>query len=161
MIGKQCAPGIAGAAHGTITSHRPLEPSISAYMNVALQNPSHKRTRPIPQKWGSQDNLPPLPKISGDIILQVFTHRSLQRSHGGTLEDNSDNQRLAVLGKAALEAVVTHLLFKHKPSMLATSEIRVRIPPRIQYLAYLLLIRAERKVFYPMRTLKNGWMATI
>ena len=141
------------AAHGTITSsHRPFELSIVAYMNAALYNPSHKRTRPIAPKRGLQDNLPPLPKISGDIILQVFTHRSLQRSHGGTLEDNSDNQRLAVLGKAALEAVVTHSLFKQR---LPTSEIRVRVLPGTPYLAYL-LFRAERRAFCPTRTLKNG-----
>lgn len=128
-----------------------------AYMNVG---PSHKRSRPTPQKWGTQDNsLPPLPKISGDIILQVFTHKSLQRSHGGTLEENSDNQRLAVLGNAALEAVVTHALFKHKPT-LALSEIRVRIPPRIQYLAHL-RIRIEKRVFYRMRILEHGWMAIV
>lgn len=148
------------AAHGTITSysHRPLELSIAAYMNAALYNPSHKRARPVPQKQGLPDNLPPLPKISGDIILQVFTHKSLQRSNGGTLEDNSDNQRLAVLGKAALEAVVTHSLFKQR--QLATSEIRVCVLPGTPYLAYL-LFRAERRVFYPTRTFKNGWMAIV
>lgn len=143
-------------AHGTITS---FELSIAAYMNAVLYNPSQKRARPIPQKRGLQDNLPPLPKISGDIILQVFTHKSLQRSNGGTLEDNSDNQRLAVLGKAALEAVVTHSLFKQR-AQLATSEIRVCVLPGIPHLAYL-LFRVERRVFYPTRTLKNGWMAIV
>ena len=87
------------------------------------QNPSQKRTRSAPRP-----QLPPLPKITGEIILQVFTHRSLQRSHGGTLDDNSDNRRLAVLGKTVLEVVVTHLLFKRKPP-LATADMRVRLPP--------------------------------
>ncbi|KAK2461625.1 hypothetical protein APHAL10511_006088 [Amanita phalloides] len=85
--------------------------------------PSQKRTRPAPRL--QHDNLPQLPKISGDIILQVFTHRSLQHSCGGTLEDNSDNERLAVLGMTVLDAVVTHSLFKQRPP-LAMSEIRSR-----------------------------------
>lgn len=91
-------------------------------MSVALQNLSQKRTRAVPFPHHLHENLPSLPRISGDIILQVFTHRSLQRSYGGTLEDNSDNERLAILGKTVLEAVVTHSLFKRRPP-LATSEI--------------------------------------
>ncbi|KAF8634410.1 hypothetical protein AX15_000861 [Amanita polypyramis BW_CC] len=85
-----------------------------------VQNPPQKRTRSVPRP-----QLPPLPKITGEIILQVFTHRSLQRSHGGTLEDNSDNRRLAVLGKTVLEVVVTHSLFKQKPP-LAAADMRRR-----------------------------------
>jgi len=88
-------------------------------MSIALQ----KRTRPAPRSNEFQKTLPPLPKITGDIILQVFTHKSLQRSHGGTLDDNSDNEKLAILGKTVLDAVLTHSLFSQKPPLKA-AEIR-------------------------------------
>ncbi|KIL71766.1 hypothetical protein M378DRAFT_65049 [Amanita muscaria Koide BX008] len=71
------------------------------------------------QKRSRSTNLPLLPKITGEIILQVFTHRSLQRSHGGTLEDNSDNDRFSILGKVVLDAVVTLSLFSRRPALTA------------------------------------------
>ncbi|PFH54825.1 hypothetical protein AMATHDRAFT_52777 [Amanita thiersii Skay4041] len=92
-------------------------------MSIVQVFPSQKRARPAANN--EYRKLPPLPKITGDVILQVFTHRSLQRSHGGTLEDNSDNERLAVLGRIVLDAVVTRVLFTHRPP-LTTSEINTR-----------------------------------
>jgi hypothetical protein len=60
--------------------------------------------------------LPELPKITGDIILEVFTHSSLQGS----------NERLVELGRTVSEAVVTHLLFHRRP-FLGASTITVSV----------------------------------
>ncbi|KAF8641033.1 hypothetical protein AX17_000678 [Amanita inopinata Kibby_2008] len=86
-------------------------------MSVALQSVSQKRARPTNFTNSTSRRLPPLPRITGEIILQVFTHRSLERSHGGTLDDNSDNGRLAVLGKTVLDAVTTHILCNRRPPL--------------------------------------------
>ncbi|KAL0580819.1 hypothetical protein V5O48_001195 [Marasmius crinis-equi] len=58
--------------------------------------------------------LPPLPKISGDYVLQVFTHKSLRRSEDASHE-LEDNERLSVLGAKVLDMAVTHVLFKRTP----------------------------------------------
>ena len=72
--------------------------------------------------------LPPLPKLTGDIILDVFTHRSLRFPGAPISEDSEygDNERLAVLGEKALETAVTDTLFKKRP-MLKAADIEVRI----------------------------------
>lgn len=72
--------------------------------------------------------LPSLPKLSADIILEVFTHRSLQFSGKPINEDSEygDNERLAILGKTILEAAVTDVFFSKKP-LLRHSEIQVCI----------------------------------
>ncbi|GLB35985.1 putative double-stranded RNA binding motif containing protein [Lyophyllum shimeji] len=75
--------------------------------------------RPRPADFSGQ--APPLPKVSSDLILQVFTHISLRRSTGRA-EDYGDNERLIQLGKAALDASVTCALFNKRP-MLNTPEI--------------------------------------
>ncbi|KAF8078788.1 hypothetical protein FPV67DRAFT_1663476 [Lyophyllum atratum] len=77
-----------------------------------------KRTRPAE----NSGHIPPLPKVSSDLILQVYTHVSLRRSTGRP-EDYGDNERLIHLGKAALDASVTHALF-HKRPILRMSEMR-------------------------------------
>ncbi|KIK07467.1 hypothetical protein K443DRAFT_673381 [Laccaria amethystina LaAM-08-1] len=66
-----------------------------------------------------------LPKIhSSDLVLRVFTHKSLRRAtHSSTnLNDFDDNERLAELGKAALDVAVAHVLFNKRP-MLKPSEM--------------------------------------
>lgn len=71
--------------------------------------------------------LPALPKLPGEIILDVFTHRSL-RFPGAPMNENSeygDNGRLAVLGEKVLEAAVTDTLFRKRP-MLKGHELEVR-----------------------------------
>ena len=72
-------------------------------------------------------SLPPLPKLTGEIILEVFTHRSL-RFPGAPINEDSeygDNERLAILGEKALETAVTDTLFRKRP-MLKAHEIEVR-----------------------------------
>lgn len=61
-------------------------------------------------KRSRANSLPSLPKIKGEIILQVFTHHSLRR--GPDLEDNA---RLCALGSTALDAAVTFSLFQMRP----------------------------------------------
>lgn len=75
--------------------------------------------------------VPPIPKLQGEIILEVFTHRSL-RFHGAPLDQDSeygDNERLAVLGEKVLEAAVTDALFRQRPMLKGTDiEVGPSIP---------------------------------
>jgi dsRNA-specific ribonuclease len=72
---------------------------------------------------------PLLPKITGEHILQVFTHKSLRRSADSAQDECGDNERLSELGEKVLEAVVTHNLFTQRP-MLKAMNISVRFQPR-------------------------------
>ena len=65
-----------------------------------------------------------LPKLSGDIILDVFTHKSIKASSSTVNE--YDNERLAVLGEAVLGMAATFVLFHQNPTCTA-SDIRVRV----------------------------------
>jgi dsRNA-specific ribonuclease len=60
------------------------------------------------------DARPIIPKLRGDVILQVFTHRSLR----------GYDERLPELGSTVLDAIVTHILFSKVPP-LRVSEIQV------------------------------------
>jgi dsRNA-specific ribonuclease len=63
--------------------------------------------------------LPSLPKLSADVILEVFTHRSL-RFPGAPINEDSeygDNERLAILGEKVLETAITDTLFRKKPML--------------------------------------------
>lgn len=59
--------------------------------------------------------LPPLPKISGECLLQVYTHKSLRRSEDVSPEEFEDSERLSVLGEQVSSAAVTLLLFRKRP----------------------------------------------
>lgn len=75
----------------------------------------------------AMESLPVAPKLRGDIILEVFTHRSL-RFPGAPINEDSefgDNERLAVLGEKVLELAVTFALFTKRP-MLKSVELEVR-----------------------------------
>ena len=51
--------------------------------------------------------MPPIPKLNGEVLLDVFTHRSL-RFEGAPTDETSeygDNMRLATLGEALLECL--------------------------------------------------------
>ncbi|KAG1908275.1 uncharacterized protein F5891DRAFT_992366 [Suillus fuscotomentosus] len=60
------------------------------------------------------EELPDLPKLTGHIILEVFTHRSLRLACNAQFRDN---ERLAVLGHNILEMMTTQLLFFRKPKL--------------------------------------------
>lgn len=71
-------------------------------------------------------SLPPLPKIAGDVdlLLDVYTHKSL-RFGGAPLNDEyGDTERLAELGSRVLDLAVTFHFYARKP-MLPASEIAV------------------------------------
>jgi hypothetical protein len=69
--------------------------------------------------------VPTLPQISGDTILQVFTHPSLRHKTDARPEEYEDNARLTVLGEAALQMAVTSYLVRRRP-MLSSDEMSVR-----------------------------------
>ncbi|KAH8099376.1 ribonuclease III domain-containing protein [Cristinia sonorae] len=65
-----------------------------------------------------------IPRLSGDIILEVFTHRSLRFAGAPANEDSEygDNDRLAFLGDKAFDLAVTDALFRKRP-MLSAEEL--------------------------------------
>lgn len=69
---------------------------------------------------------PAIPQLSGDLILDVFTHKSLRYSGVPASADTEfgDNERLAVLGTQLLATAVTLTLF-HKRPMLSADDIHV------------------------------------
>ena len=73
-------------------------------------------------------NLPSLPKIEGenvDLVLDVYTHHSLQPSPQQLLnQEYGDTHRLAELGAKLLELAVTFHYYSKRP-MLTASEITV------------------------------------
>jgi len=70
-----------------------------------------------------EKRLPPLPKLTSELILQVYTHISLRRLSDKGPEEYGDNERLIELGKAVLDALITYVLFNKRP-MLKVAEIR-------------------------------------
>ena len=96
----------------------------SPFPIVNIQSNSLKRTRSENQRKFNASLAPPLPQIkSGDLILQVFTHKSLRRPNV-TPEHYGDNERLADLGKVVLDAAITRTLFNSRP-ILQAAEISV------------------------------------
>lgn len=75
--------------------------------SAAVLPPSASRKR---ARGYEGEKPPPLPKLSGDTALEVYTHRSLNRP-GAAI----DSSRLAVLGLSVLDATVTSLLFRRRP----------------------------------------------
>ncbi|KAJ3803427.1 hypothetical protein GGU11DRAFT_6133 [Lentinula aff. detonsa] len=55
----------------------------------------------------------PLPKINGETLLQVLTHRSLRRPDDAS--ENFDNERLSELGARVLDTAITTTLFHRRP----------------------------------------------
>jgi dsRNA-specific ribonuclease len=133
--GALCRPRARLPAVLANTRHVVIAPSSDLKSNShSLSNPTLKRQRtdlssaPSSAASGAKmSSLPPIPKLNGEVLLDVFTHRSL-RFHGAPLDDSSeygDNIRLAVLGKVILEACITDTLFKKRP-MLPADQIEVR-----------------------------------
>jgi len=71
-------------------------------------------------------NLPAIPEIGGevDILLDIYTHRSLRSPNLQMNGEYGDTDRLAVLGAAALDFSVTRHLFLLRPHVSET-EIQV------------------------------------
>jgi hypothetical protein len=62
-------------------------------------------------------DLPPLPRIEGDVdlMLDVYTHSSLRFGGAPMNDDYGDTERLAELGAKVLELTVTNQLFLQRP----------------------------------------------
>ena len=73
-----------------------------------------------------EKRFPPLPKLTSELILQVYTHISLRRLSDKGPEEYGDNERLIELGKSVLDALITYVLFNKRP-MLKVAEICVRL----------------------------------
>lgn len=110
------------------------------------ERPSLKRKR-----LGSMDGhqkFPPLPELTGDVHLDVFTHPSLRTNAA----DTNDNERYQDLGSMALPLIVTHHLFSRQPP-LPSKQVQARHPsPHTNILTY---AQAERA-----RLLSNDNVAT-
>ncbi|KAK7059141.1 hypothetical protein VNI00_001767 [Paramarasmius palmivorus] len=78
-------------------------------------SPSHTRGAAENGPSPPPVELPPLPKIPSDYILQVYTHKSLRRSDDVSPEEFKDSERLSVLGEKIFYAAVTNVLFRRKP----------------------------------------------
>jgi len=60
-------------------------------------------------------SFPVLPKISGDLILETYTHKSL-RIMGSSISDQfPDNERLSKVGEMAIQLAVTNYLYHKVP----------------------------------------------
>ena len=64
-----------------------------------------------------------LPKLTGEIMLEVYTHKSVKTASSSVRE--YDSERLALLGKSILDMAVTHVLFAQRPFQSA-EDIAVR-----------------------------------
>lgn len=104
-----------------------LEPSAPHPKSPIPQSPpssSLKRSRSVANTQGSMARPSKdikLPGLSGDITLEVYTHRSLRFT--GTPQEMSeygDNDRLALMGERAMDTAVTDALFRKKPMLSAT-----------------------------------------
>ncbi|KAF9056552.1 hypothetical protein BJ165DRAFT_535411 [Panaeolus papilionaceus] len=81
-----------------------------------------KRTRSIEGGDAHERTPPPLPQISIDLTLQVFTHKSLRRPpdpQNPADAEQHDNERLSILGATVFNSVVTDILFRRRPHFVA------------------------------------------
>jgi hypothetical protein len=97
---RQLSSGVHFAIHPCIDTNEPMS-SLSIANIQGSEDLSVKRAR----STQTTDSKPALPKLTSEIILEVFTHSSLPRG----------NKRLVELGKAASHAAVTHVLFTKRP----------------------------------------------
>ncbi|KAI6047779.1 hypothetical protein EDC04DRAFT_2619886 [Pisolithus marmoratus] len=87
-----------------------VETDMSSEPNVSYS--SRKRHHSV--TYDGFPELPALPKLSGMLVLEVFTHRSLRLACHATY---NDNERLTILGQQILEMITTKLLFSRKPRL--------------------------------------------
>jgi hypothetical protein len=71
------------------------------------------------------DTLPPIPPIEGELILEVYTHESLNSKPGAiTTDEHGGSARLTALGEKVLEAAVMTNLFRRRP-MYSSTQLKV------------------------------------
>lgn len=67
------------------------------------------------------DNLPPIPPIEGELMLEVYTHETLNVRPGAITADiHGGSARLASLGEKVLESAVISNLFRRRPMHTST-----------------------------------------
>jgi dsRNA-specific ribonuclease len=96
------------------------------------------------------NSTPPLPKIEGDVdlLLDVYTHKSLRFGGAPFNDEYGDTERLAELGARVLDLAVTFYFYSRKP-MLTASEIAVRFPHNFRnQLVFILLCSAKKSSSY-------------
>lgn len=71
-------------------------------------------------------SLPHLPALEGEVLLDVYTHNSLNHEETVFNENYGDNTRFQELGESVLTLAVTQRLFLVKP-MLPTADIVVSL----------------------------------
>lgn len=68
--------------------------------------------------------LPCLPEINSELVLEVYTHESLRRPNSAAEDVFADNRRLERLGEKVLATAVVYALFSKRP-YLSGEEIKV------------------------------------
>ena len=96
-------------------------PDPTAPIKTSQTQPPLKRSR---SSISTMPDLPNIPRLSGDIILEVFTHRSIRFAGAPANEEYGDNERLASLGEKAFDLAVSDALFRKRP-MLKAEDIDV------------------------------------
>ena len=104
--------------HRYPTGDSPPPPPASFVQSLSSSD-SIPRKRTISRT--DMDNLPPIPPIEGELMLEVYTHDSLNARSGTiTNDENGGSVRLATLGQKVLESAVMTNLFRRRPMHSAT-----------------------------------------
>ncbi|KAF9447800.1 hypothetical protein P691DRAFT_706120 [Macrolepiota fuliginosa MF-IS2] len=98
--------------------------AFSSTSSGAFPSPSLKRTRSGELSRPPGD-IPHLPDITNDLVLEVYAHESLRPPDATKPEAFTDNTRLAQFGKKVLDTAVFLVLFQKKP-FLSLGEIENR-----------------------------------
>ncbi|KAF5352755.1 hypothetical protein D9756_006062 [Leucocoprinus leucothites] len=85
---------------------------LGTFSAASLKRP---RSGEFPRTSTSELDIPRLPKIGADLVLEVYTHESLRPPNTTKPEDFLDNRRLAKLGEKVLDTAVTLALLKKQP----------------------------------------------
>ena len=107
-------------------------------------------------KRARTNSLPELPRIKGELILQVFTHHTLRRG-----PDSEDNARLCALGSSVLDASVAIALFQMRPMEDVES---MNVCANLSKTFLLVLISNHRnsaKRSFPSQISRIGWPRTV
>jgi dsRNA-specific ribonuclease len=99
-----------------------LSGPLATIVLAAIMSNALKRCRSKPYV---KSRIADIPQLRGNIVLQVFTHKSLEFP-GSSQKAFGYNARLAELGQQALELAVTDTLFHLKQPVLDVEEIAVR-----------------------------------
>ena len=119
-------------------------------------NPSLKRARSDSLSM----ELPALPRIGSETILEVFTHRTLRFSGAQDDSEYGNSDRLAAIGRTVLETAITMVLFNKRP-MITGDEIKVS-----GHLGAVVIqdtqarCRTSGKCTYRMSPSRGGWVNT-